>query len=464
MRNSPPAGRSGADATRGFQKEAEARQERMGESATINLATVGTAELEAMSVQVFTSCLERMSGDAIARFRRMRKLSSHHRQALEKYLVEHPDKRPGGAGEFEPPASPAKSGQPAGTSKRGPFPDFKKRLRAWWEGVSVEELAALDAAREKQGGAKSKVEKKAEAPVKKPAAKVEAAPAAAAPVAVEAAPAEASPDEAGAPEVMPLDRFQIMQTLWGDGFHLPGGEEFALRLAQGMEFTPGKPCLDLSAGLGGTARALANAHHVIVEGIEADPELAGAGQAISDQLGFGQTAPVRCASADSVTFEDGRYQAIFARQALFRSANRKKLLAKLHRALTPEGALVITDFALSTDDVNDPAFAAWRAAEPGNPLPARIDEYGEMLAELKYKVNAFEDLTAEYLPLIQSGWKRLHTCLQNAKLPPETAAMLMAEGNLWLARSRALESGRLRLLHFTAHPNSGAKRTGEPGR
>lgn len=427
----------------------------MSESATINLATVGTAELEAMSVQVFTSCLERMSGDAIARFRRMRKLSNHHRQALEKYLVAHPEKRPGGPGEQDAPAaSPAKSGKPAGTPKRAPFPDFKLRLRAWWEGVSVGELALLDAARAKAAAEKSKPVKKAEAPApaRKPTAKPEAAP-----VAPKVATAEIAADSSTpvAAEETPLDRFQIIQTLWGDGFHLPGGEEFALCLAEGIKFVPGKPCLDLSAGLGGTARSLANAHHVIIEGLEADPELAAAGQALSEKFGFGQTAPVRSAPAETEKFEDGRYQTIFAREVLFKSPNRKKLLAKLHRALTADGALVITDFALSTDDVNDPAFATWRASEPGNPLPARIDEYGELLAELKFDVNAFEDLTAEYLPLIQAGWRRLHTCLQNAKLPPETATMLMSEGNLWLARSRALESGRLRLLHFTAHPHRG---------
>jgi cyclopropane fatty-acyl-phospholipid synthase-like methyltransferase len=431
----------------------------MSDSATINLATVGTAELESMSVQVFTSCLDKMSGDAIARFRRMRKLSSHHRQALEKYLVEHPDKRPGGPGEQDEAASPAKSGKPAGTANRAPFPDFKLRLRAWWEGVSVSELALLDAARAKDAAAKPKPVKKADtpAPARKPAPKVEAV----------AAPVEAPAEQAEAPtpvvEPTPLDRIQITQTLWGDGFHLPGGEDFALRLASGVDFAAGKPCLDLSAGLGGPSRTIANAHHVLIEGLEADPELAAAGQALSQKLGFEQTASVRRAQVEAEKFEDGRYQAIFARELLFKTANRKKLLAKLRRALLPGGALVITDFALSTADVNDPAFAAWRASEPGNPLPARIDEYGELLAELKFDVNDFEDLTDEYLPLIQAGWKRLHNCLQTAKLPPETATMLMSEGNLWLARSRALESGRLRLLHFTAHPHEGSKRgSGDP--
>ncbi|HEX7775382.1 MAG TPA: methyltransferase domain-containing protein [Parvibaculum sp.] len=426
----------------------------MSESATINLATVGTAELESMSVQVFTSCLDKMSGDAIARFRRMRKLSSHHRQALEKYLVEHPGKRPGGPGEQAEAPSPVKSGKPAGTANRSPFPDFKLRLRAWWEGISVSELALLDAARAKGAAAKSQPAKKTEAPApaRKPAANAEAA----APE-----PAKAPAADAGMlppAEAAPLNRIQIIQTLWGEGFHLPGGEDFALRLAEGASLASGKPCLDLSAGLGGPSRALAHAHHVTVEGIEADPELAAAAQALSEKCGFGQTAPVRCARAETEKFDDGRYQAIFARELLFKAANRKRLLSKLRRSLAPGGSLVITDFALSADEVNDPAFAAWRSSEPGNPLPAKIDEYGELLAELKFDVNDFEDLTEEYLPLIQAGWKRLHNCLQSAKLPPETATMLMREGNLWLARSRALESGRLRLLHFTAHPQEGSKR------
>ncbi len=138
----------------------------MSERSTINLATVGTAELEAMSVPVFASCLESMSSEAIVRFKRMRKLSASHRSALEKYLIKHPDKRPGGEDETSSSkAAPSgakgkkakkkdkatpKSAKPEGVDRRSSFPDFKTRLCAWWVGVEVKDLDTLDKRRGKK--------------------------------------------------------------------------------------------------------------------------------------------------------------------------------------------------------------------------------------------------------------------------------------------------------------------------
>ncbi|MGB3808502.1 MAG: methyltransferase domain-containing protein [Parvibaculum sp.] len=401
----------------------------MSESATINLATVGTAELEAMSVPIFAACLDTMSGEAIARFRRMRKLSSSHRVALEKYLAEHPEKRPGGADDVPLPGvaaakggSPAKAAKPSGAAKSSSFSGIKKRLRAWWEGVDVKDL--------------DKVCAKAGGPQKT------AAPA-------PARPAPAKPKVVFGPA---MSRVEMLQKLWGEGFSLPGGEDFALRLVQGLTFDEKAPCLDIAAGLGGPSRSIGREYNIQIEGLEADPAIAAAGHGLSMRVGLGDMSPIRAGNAETETFENGRYGAIFAREMLFAIPERKALLTKLQRALAPNGALIITDFALSNDERPDAALKAWRAAEPVKPVPARIDEYGEMLAALNFKVRSFNDLSSEYVPFIQLGWKHLHTCLQDAKLPPETATMLMAEGNVWLARSKALESGRLRLLHFVAHP------------
>lgn len=391
----------------------------MTESASINLATVGTAELDGMSVQVFTSCLETMSGDAIARFRRMRKLNSSHRQALEKFLLAHPDKRPGGANDAAP-LAPAKSAKHADAGRRSRFADFRQRLRAWWDGVEVTpakpHAKAPDTHHAAKGAAKA---------AEPPHPKTQRAPAS------------------------PMSRVEMLQKLWGEGFAHPGGEDFALRLAQGVAFDGERPCLDLRAGLGGAARALGRAHNVVIEGLEIDPDIAAAGSALSLRLGVGEQIQVRASHPPTEEFDDGRYGAIFAREMMFALPDRKAMLARLYKALVPGGALVITDYVLGGEE--NAAVSAWRAAEPATPIPATAEEYSEALAALGFSVGGFDDLSADYISLIQTGWKQMHQCLQSAQLPPETATMLMTEGNLWLARSRALESGGLRLLHFVAH-------------
>lgn len=402
----------------------------MSESATINLATVGTAELEAMSVKVFSACLDTMSGEAIARFRRMRKLSNSHRVALEKYLLDHPDKRPGGAGEAPPPAQ--KSGKEAATkngkpARRAHFSEFKKRLLAWWEGIDVKDIE------------KAQADKPVAAHVPPPARKAPAS------VAQTKAPPAPAPD---APA--PATDVEMLQKLWGEGFHLPGGEEFTMKLLEGVELPAGQPCLDVTAGLGGGVRAIADQCGIVVEGLESDAALAAAGHALSERGGMAATAPIRYADPMAAELPAKHYGAIFLRETLFTHEDRRKLLSHLIPSLRPAATLVLTDFVLADRKPGGQALQAWRAAEPQKPHPFTVDEYAELLDALRFNVRACDDLSTEYGAFIQAGWRRLHTCLQTAKLPPETAAILMNEGKVWLARSRALESGQLRLVSIKA--------------
>lgn len=402
----------------------------MSDDATINLATVGTAELEGMSTQVFAGCLDTMSGDAIERFKRMRKLSANHRSALEKYLVEHPEKRPGG--ESYAAAAPAKAAKPApavkpaktkapikavtsGKAKRpSPFLVLKRLLRAWWVGVAEKDLDAYD----KNSG-------------KTASNAVPAAPA-----------AKAAPAVVSKPAMMEISRAEMLQMLWGEGFSLPGGEAFTEKLLNGVSVPEGYPCLDITAGLGGGTSVAANLHKTIVEGIEADPHLAEAAKTRAAN----EHAPIVCGDPTIQSFADKTYGAIFARETLFTVPDRKKLLANLVPSLRPLGTIVLTDFMLTDRKTGSPEMKAWRETEPVRALPYTIEEYTELLDLNKFSVRGCDDLSTEYIDFIQAGWKRLHACLQTAKFSPETAAMLMAEGDVWLARCRALESGQLRLI------------------
>lgn len=420
----------------------------MSESSTINLATVGTAELEAMSVPVFASCLESMSNEAIVRFKRMRKLSASHRSALEKYLVEHPENRPGGEDDLPPPkvapagakgkkakktgatsakgkktgATSPKSEKPAGVDRRGSFPDFKKRLRAWWVGVEVKDLDTLD----KQRG-------KAASPAK--AKKTNAQP------------KPKSPPPQPAPSAPSMSKAEVLQMLWGAGYMLPGGDDFALKLVKGLTFHNSLPYLDISAGLGGGTSAVAQHHKVTVEGVEVDPGLAEAALGLLTARGIADASPIRCADPLSENLGEGKYAAIFARETLFTIPDRKTLLRNMATSLSPSGSIVLTDFMLvDRTTSSNPELEAWQQAEPARALPFTLEEYSELLDQAQFAIRTSKDLSTDYIGFIQAGWRKLHTYLQTAKLSPETANMLMAEGNIWLARCKALESGDLRLI------------------
>ena len=309
-------------------------------------------------------------------------------------------------------------------------------VRAWWEGVDVKDLDNIDKLR-----AKPATDTPPPAARKAPASVAPAKGGGAAEAKAVAAPAEAMPA---------ANRVEMLQMLWGEGFTLPGGEEFTMKLLQGIDLQEEHPCLDITAGLGGGARAIARQRNITVEGIESDAALAAAGEALSERDGMGKTAPIRASDLMDAELAGKRYGAIFARETLFALDDRKKLFSRLASSLRPQGSIVLTDFMLSDRKPGTEAMQAWRAAEPVKPQPYTVDEYAEILDQLRFNVRACDDLSTEYGAFIQAGWKRLHTCLQNAKLPPETATTLMNEGNLWSARSRALDSGQLRLISIKA--------------
>lgn len=408
----------------------------MSNTTLVNLATVGSDELQTMPVAVFTAGLEQMSADAIVRFRRMRKLSDTHKVALERYLNDHPEKRPGQEGTSSTAQPSDKTGDQSRkkSSEATLWMEMLLRAIAWWEGMDTDDVARAKGIKRRRKKKKAASPPAAAAPAPKPAA----------------APAPPPP--------APPTRVEFVQMLWGEGFSLPGGEDFAVRLASAADFTKDGHYLDLAPGLGGGTRAVAKKYGVTLSGIEADAEFAAAAAAISGVAGMARTAPVRAAGPEGLDMEDfepaGAYAAIFMRETMFAVEERGRMLATMHKALSDEGSLVLTDFVLAGDAGDRSAMPGavthWLAAEASNTYPWTEAEYRAALEAQDYKVERFDDLTAAYLPFIKDGLRRFHDCLQNAKFPPETLTTLMREGNIWLARSQALETGQLSFVHIHA--------------
>jgi len=73
-----------------------------------------------------------------------------------------------------------------------------------------------------------------------------------------------------------------------------------------------------------------------------------------------------------------------------------------------------------------------------------------MLSDLRYVVRVFEDITDDYVAHINAGWMQALKAVKSGKFSREQVDALMEEGQMWLARSRALQEGRLRLLRCHA--------------
>lgn len=422
----------------------------MGSQTLINLATVGGDELADMPVPLFVSSLEGMSSEAIARFKAMRKLSTKHRTALERFLLEHPEKRVGGE-DFIPPRSmrdtQKKPAKPAPVSKAKPIVKRDKfereglgrlviKFKAWWHGDTFEQVLKTDAELRRRASHMQILKKHMR---------------------------EAALVGIPEPSKAELAKAKIFEMLWGEGYHLPGGTAFALQLVMPVDFSLHRPCLDLSAGLGGGTRAMAKVYQLVVEGVESDKALASTGQMLSAKLGFSDTAPILHMSPREMTIPPAQYGTVLTRESLFAEADKEGLLAHLAQGLALGGSLVLTDYVLAdqvviddmaaTDTEASPmeaAMANWKATEPKVPHPVHFSDYKDLLTKLGFQIERMDDVTEAYLPMVREGWQKFHNCLESVKLPPESTRTLEREGNLWLARSRALESGCLRVVYIHA--------------
>lgn len=408
----------------------------MSNGTLVNLATVGSDELQAMPVAVFTAGLEHMSADAIVRFRRLRRLSDKHKAALERFLNDHPEKRPGQDGKSVTGPAADKAEEKEKPAEASIWMEMLLCLIAWWEGMDTDDVARAKGINRRRKKKKAANEPAASKPVAAPTAR---------------------PAKAAEP-VRPPTRVEFVQRLWGDGFSLPGGKDFALRIASVAGGTKGSRYLDLTPGLGGGTRAIAKTFGATVSGIEPDEEFAEAAKALSEAAGMSEMAPIRAAGPEGLEKQDfepaGAHAAIFMREAMFSVEERDRMLEAMHKALAANGSLVLTDFVLA-DGVGESIAMAdavqhWRAAETPVAHPWTEAEYRAALQSQGYKVERFDDLTGTYLPFVKEGLRRFHDCLQNAKFPPETITTLMREGNIWLARSQALETGQLSFVHIHA--------------
>lgn len=423
------------------------------------LATLGSAELKKLSERDFLSGLQDMSPAAIDRFRRMRKLSTIHNTALDTFLRQNPDKRltaSSAQGKSAPPVK-AKTKKKPVKPKKAPRPSPLKvdkdgyvplwiRMRAWWDGVDPEDLMS--------GPPASKV---------RPRMSIDTS--------------TETPEEA-----LRTNRLAIVQQLWGDGLCLPGGEKFSLSLLEEArtkssvtiaDIIAGKSngkkasgkandltIADLTAGLGGGTRHIAEKLGATVLGFERDKDFAEAAQRLSEETGNKSVESISWFDPEQVEkhLDKAQCDIILARELLFSLPDSKGVLSQIGEALAPDGTLIFTDFALADRSSENKSVLAWRQTEPRKPTPSSVDEYRELLQGLRYDVKSIDDISKEYASAIQVGWKSMVEHLKSGSFSRAYVDALIQEGQIWLSRSRALKSGQLRLIKCRAVMKKGPKR------
>jgi ubiquinone/menaquinone biosynthesis C-methylase UbiE len=274
-----------------------------------------------------------------------------------------------------------------------------------------------------------------------------------------AAPAPASPSPSGksradTPAVIaPLDRATVAQWLWGPGYIMPGDEHYVIDLVKPFGLTPAMSMLDLSAGLGGPARAIAQSYGTYVTGLERSPERAKRGMEMSVAANLGKKAVITQFNPESMELRPSSFDCILGRGSTYNVVEKERMLRVVFQGLKPRGQFLLNEFTIDPALGKRPELKAWMARESFPPVLWTIEQYNDCLTSLGFDIRVVEDVTLHYRTMIVAGWARLIKEVDLKTMARSHLRVVVNEAELWALRIAALESGGVRVYRLHALAN-----------
>ncbi len=259
------------------------------------------------------------------------------------------------------------------------------------------------------------------------------------------------------PASIPLSRMTVAQWLWGDGFIMPGDADFVLELVKPFGLTPAMSMLDLSAGLGGPARAIAQAFGTYVTGLERSEERAKRGMEMSVAADLAKRAAIAHYDPETVELRKNGFDCILGRGALHTVVDKERLLRVLHVGLKQKGQLLLNEFTSDPSAGERPEMAAWVARESYPPRLWTVSQYTDCLSGLGFDIRVIEDVSNLYRSMIVAGWARMLQEVDLRAMSRKHRITVLDEAELWMHRIAALESGALRVFKIYALLNKPAR-------
>jgi SAM-dependent methyltransferase len=277
-----------------------------------------------------------------------------------------------------------------------------------------------------------------------------------------AAAAVGVPDDAAAP----LDPMTVRQWLWGPGFTIPGNADYVLKLVKPFAPNPAMSLLDVAAGLGGPARAIAAAFDTYMSGLERDADLARRGMELSVAAGQQKHAPIGAMDPESFELKSGAFDGILGRGATYMVQDKERFLRVLLLALKHRGQLLLTDYVVDPALAARPELAVWSSQQPNRPSLWTLQQYVDCLKSLGCDIRITEDITQDLKLQIVLGWDHLVHAVDIKALPRQHKVTIVNEAEHWVKTIMALDAGVVKAYRFYAlagtarPPANGAKKPG----
>jgi cyclopropane fatty-acyl-phospholipid synthase-like methyltransferase len=253
-----------------------------------------------------------------------------------------------------------------------------------------------------------------------------------------------------APAIAPLDRMTVAQWLWGDGFIMPGSADFVLDTVESVGLNPAMSLLDISAGLGGAARVIAQTYGTYVTGLERSAERAKRGMEMSVVANLAKRAAISQFNPETVELRPNSFDCVLARAATYNVVEKERLLRVVRQGLKQRGQLLLNEFVLDPSLADRPALAAWIAHESHPPQLWTIEQYSDCLISLGFDIRVVEDISKIYQSMIVAGWIRMLEMVNLKQMANNHKLTIFDEAELWTLRLAALQSGALRVYRVIA--------------
>lgn len=205
-----------------------------------------------------------------------------------------------------------------------------------------------------------------------------------------------------------------VEELWAHDQDHYGGLGVNDRLAERAQLAAGMQIADFCAGLGGPARYMAKRYGVTVTGIELTPHRVAGANRLTAAVGMTDRVAVVEGNVMAVPLSDASQDAVLSQEAFLHVPDKSKAVAEAYRILKPGGRLAFTDWICHRPLDAGEARVLWEGIAAQG--VQTVESYREMLGAAGFRIEAVDDLTAEWGVILDER-RRMYTTLRE-----ETAA------------------------------------------
>ncbi len=244
-------------------------------------------------------------------------------------------------------------------------------------------------------------------------------------------------------------RIASLQVIFGDGIDSPAGRERVLDLIEPAQMNSEMRVLNIGAGMGTTARIIAKETGARVDGLESEALLLEEAQRLTSLDGLDGSVDIRNVGLDHQEILERKYDAIVARDALFRTEDRRYLFRDLSNLLKPESHLLLSEMMLVPSKGRDER-AKWNAMHKDVPQLLEFDEVRDGLHKCGFDLRVTKKETKSYMTKLAKDLQEFAKSIEANPLPLELRDWVMWEAGYWTALFKAMQSGGLIMYRIHA--------------